>query len=49
MSQNHLRHEQYRSGRSLPDRQDLVAPITAAVRNQQPRDPDLAAVVIGHG
>jgi hypothetical protein len=46
MSQNHLRHEQHRTGRSLPDRQDLVTPVTAAVRDQQPRDPDLTAVVL---
>lgn len=46
MSQNHLRHEQYRTGRTLPDRRDLVAPVTAAVREQQPRDANLAAVVL---
>jgi hypothetical protein len=46
MSQKHLRHEQYRIGRSLPDRRDLIAPVTAAVRDQQPFDTDLAAVVL---
>ena len=30
----------------LPDRQDLVGPITTVVRDQQPRDADLAAVVL---
>jgi hypothetical protein len=48
MSQKHLRHEQYRTGRTLPDRQDLVGPITTVVRDQQPQDADLAAVVLDH-
>ena len=46
MSQKHLRHEQQRTGRSLPDCQDLVGPITTVVRDQQPWDADLAAVVL---
>ena len=46
MSQNRLRHEQRRTGCTLPDRQDLVAPITTVVRDQQSRDADLAAVVL---
>ena len=46
MSQKHLRYEQHRAGRTLPDRQDLVAPVTATVRDQQPRDADFVAVVL---
>ena len=46
MSQKHLRHEQHCTGRTLPERRDLVAPIMAVVRDRQPRDADLAAVVL---
>ncbi|WP_262174643.1 hypothetical protein [Haloarcula laminariae] len=46
MSQKHLRHEQSRTGGTLPERWDLVVPVTAAVREQQPLDADLAAVVL---
>lgn len=46
MSQKHLRHEQHRTDRSLPDRRDLVTPVTAVVREQEPFDTDLIAIVL---
>ncbi|MBX0288676.1 hypothetical protein EGH22_20305 [Halomicroarcula sp. F28] len=46
MSQNHLRYEQSRTGSELPLRRNLVLPVTAAIREQQPLDTDLPAVVL---
>jgi hypothetical protein len=46
MSQNRSQHESSRTGGRLPSSGDLVVPITATVREQQPLDTDLTAVVL---
>ena len=46
MSQNHSQHESSRSGRRVPSSRELVAPITATVREHQPLATDLGAAVI---
>ena len=46
MSQNYSAHESRDTGAELPARRDLVAPITAAVREQQPLETDLVGTVL---
>jgi len=46
MAQKQSQHESSRSGGRLPSSGDLVVPITATVREQQPLDTDLTAVVL---
>jgi len=46
MSQNYSAHESRDTGAELPARRDLVAPITAAVREQQPLETDLVGAVL---
>ena len=48
MSQKHLQEEPRGTGTTLPPRRDLVAPITATVREQHPLETDLPAVVLSH-
>ena len=43
MSQNHSRHD---PGGGLPPRRELIAPITATVRQQQPLETDLVGAVL---
>ena len=46
MSQNYSAHESRDTGAELLARRDLVAPITAAVREQQPLETDLVGAVL---
>jgi len=46
MSQNTFKHKPNRIGNTLPSHQELIAPITSAVREQRPLDTDLPAVVL---
>ena len=46
MSQKHLQEEPRGTGTTLPPRRDLVAPITATVREQHPLETDLMGAVL---
>lgn len=46
MSQNYPQRESTQPCRRLPSRRGLVAPVTATVREQQPLETDLQAVVL---
>ena len=48
MSQNYPAQEPSRTDSELPARRDLVAPITATVREEEPLETDLRAVVLSH-
>lgn len=48
MSLKQLQEEPRETGTELPSRRDLVAPITAMVREQHPLETELQAVVLSH-
>jgi len=48
MSQNYSPHDPIRTGCRLLSSEDFVAPITATVREEQPLNTELQAVVLSH-